>query len=241
MAYQGNRAFHMNDKAREAFIQKLYGTSSESNTCHNVGCNVMETAETPLHQCNGCGFALYCSTKCQRAHWPIHKRECKSCNRSAVKMSANDQITAFDDRFYPVVTALATAIILGFGSPDLIRSHFVVFVLGKAPGQSNELEIHHFALKPITILTEMTSENIDACMHTENAKMVRIFYELPTGNGFSLHKVYFRPGLNLTYTVAGMEKWTAQERGAYYRNEALLWLQWISDVAQGKKKLPNDK
>jgi hypothetical protein len=31
--------------------------------------------------CSRCKVALYCSTACQRKHWPLHKQECKNDNQ----------------------------------------------------------------------------------------------------------------------------------------------------------------
>ena len=31
-------------------------------------------------RCGGCGWAYYCSTECQKAHWKEHKKDCL-CNR----------------------------------------------------------------------------------------------------------------------------------------------------------------
>jgi hypothetical protein len=45
-----------------------------------VGCENCVKQETPgdkLLQCSRCKWAKYCSTTCQRAHWPKHKSVCK--------------------------------------------------------------------------------------------------------------------------------------------------------------------
>ena len=45
-----------------------------SKVCDN--CHQPNTS-TPLRVCSGCETFVYCSTDCQRAHWPSHKNLCR--------------------------------------------------------------------------------------------------------------------------------------------------------------------
>jgi hypothetical protein len=40
--------------------------------CASPGCD-----GTGLRKCTVCKWARYCGQQCQRAHWPVHKAECK--------------------------------------------------------------------------------------------------------------------------------------------------------------------
>lgn len=47
-----------------------------SGRCSN--CNVIGTAEHALRVCNSCERVAYCSRKCQKEHWAIHKPACRA-------------------------------------------------------------------------------------------------------------------------------------------------------------------
>ena len=42
-----------------------------------ASCGVKEDDDIKLKTCNACYLVRYCGSKCQRDHWPQHKRECK--------------------------------------------------------------------------------------------------------------------------------------------------------------------
>ena len=44
--------------------------------CHATSRKVVEEEDTSLLRCSRCKNAWYCSTSCQRSHWPTHKVEC---------------------------------------------------------------------------------------------------------------------------------------------------------------------
>ncbi|KAK7201352.1 MYND finger containing protein [Novymonas esmeraldas] len=48
---------------------------------HQHLCTHCKVAEEVLYRCP-CGLARYCSTTCQRAHWPVHKAVCKHVVRA---------------------------------------------------------------------------------------------------------------------------------------------------------------
>lgn len=50
--------------------------------CSNTGCTAARASK-----CGTCG-APYCSPACQRAHWPVHKKECKRRSREAAEAAA---------------------------------------------------------------------------------------------------------------------------------------------------------
>ena len=49
--------------------------ASKIDTC--ASCGIAEGDDLKLKRCNGCYLVRYCGSKCQRDHWPQHKRECK--------------------------------------------------------------------------------------------------------------------------------------------------------------------
>ena len=50
----------------------------EIDTMHCcANCGVAGGDDITLKRCNGCHLMRYCGVKCQRDHWPKHKRECK--------------------------------------------------------------------------------------------------------------------------------------------------------------------
>ena len=44
--------------------------------CRNMATPAEDTLGTLL--CAKCGVIQYCSTACQKAHWPVHKAACQS-------------------------------------------------------------------------------------------------------------------------------------------------------------------
>ncbi|EME77804.1 uncharacterized protein MYCFIDRAFT_179288 [Pseudocercospora fijiensis CIRAD86] len=46
----------------------------QNDKCHTCG---NKSASDALLMCSKCHWALYCDASCQKAHWEIHKRECK--------------------------------------------------------------------------------------------------------------------------------------------------------------------
>ena len=40
-------------------------------------CGKAEVDEINLRKCNACKSVRYCSVKCQKGHWPQHKKACK--------------------------------------------------------------------------------------------------------------------------------------------------------------------
>ncbi len=52
------------------------GASDNKISCC-AGCGVKEDDDIKLKTCNACYLVRYCGSKCQRDHWPQHKKECK--------------------------------------------------------------------------------------------------------------------------------------------------------------------
>ena len=42
-----------------------------------ASCGVKEDDDIKLKTCNACYLVRYCGSKCQRDHWPQHKKDCK--------------------------------------------------------------------------------------------------------------------------------------------------------------------
>jgi hypothetical protein len=60
--------------------------------CSNPGCSAPR-----LSRCSACGTP-YCSAACQRAHWPLHKRECKSLTAKARDGAHGKVLAPLDER-----------------------------------------------------------------------------------------------------------------------------------------------
>lgn len=44
-------------------------------------CENCETENVKLKLCSGCSLVYYCSSQCQKSHWPIHKEHCSNVQR----------------------------------------------------------------------------------------------------------------------------------------------------------------
>ncbi|KAI1134540.1 hypothetical protein F5Y05DRAFT_208660 [Hypoxylon sp. FL0543] len=53
-----------------------------SKICFSCGTNDVE-----LHKCNRCKMARYCSKRCQREDWTIHKRVCENREKTRICVS----------------------------------------------------------------------------------------------------------------------------------------------------------
>jgi hypothetical protein len=55
----------------------MSSTSEPDETMCCASCGVAEVNEIKLKKCDACKFVRYCGVKCQRDHWPKHKKACK--------------------------------------------------------------------------------------------------------------------------------------------------------------------
>ncbi|KAH6880868.1 hypothetical protein BKA70DRAFT_1391220 [Coprinopsis sp. MPI-PUGE-AT-0042] len=62
--------------------------------CDN--CGTPETPAGKLRLCGGCMTYLYCSQKCQKAHWPSHKLVCQHIAQKASRASAPTSSADYD-------------------------------------------------------------------------------------------------------------------------------------------------
>ena len=58
--------------------------ATKRRTCAATGCNATHC----LRRCGGCGVARYCSDACSRAHWRVHRAECR---RLQAEQAADDE------------------------------------------------------------------------------------------------------------------------------------------------------
>jgi ankyrin repeat protein len=70
-----------------ADLSKNFGAPAELTAyleakahCSNPGCG-----GAGFKKCTGCKLVRYCCVKCQLAHWPLHKVECKVAKKRATK------------------------------------------------------------------------------------------------------------------------------------------------------------
>lgn len=63
----------------------------------NKQCFACQTTSNDLKQCSRCHCALYCSVKCQTAHWPLHKQVCKARaqDREEMKKPAGEGLSSY--------------------------------------------------------------------------------------------------------------------------------------------------
>ena len=54
-------------------------------------CDSCGSDELPLKKCAGCGTVAYCGTKCQVAHWPLHRPACKLRKKEIEREKAKDK------------------------------------------------------------------------------------------------------------------------------------------------------
>ena len=52
-------------------------TENKEIMLHCAGCGFKEDGDIKLKKCTACYLVQYCGVKCQREHWPKHKKECK--------------------------------------------------------------------------------------------------------------------------------------------------------------------
>ena len=77
LLYGREQRFVLGDKHTAELIQKL-PSPEVANTHHCAFCQERpEAVAIKLSQCGACGQVLYCSRGCQKAHWPVHKQQCK--------------------------------------------------------------------------------------------------------------------------------------------------------------------
>ena len=60
------------------FQKMSEGNDKDTNTAmFCASCGTPGSDDTKLKKCNACYLVRYCGVKCQRNHWPKHKKECK--------------------------------------------------------------------------------------------------------------------------------------------------------------------
>ena len=70
------------NQGRHANVVKLFDEHLKNNMAYTSGCvKCGSSSGVTLKACKGCLVAQYCSTGCQRSHWPTHKAQCKRTPR----------------------------------------------------------------------------------------------------------------------------------------------------------------
>lgn len=59
---------------------------------HCSTCDAPATAEYPLEACGACKKVAYCSKKCQKAHWIVHKPVCRATITRVSQPSASEHV-----------------------------------------------------------------------------------------------------------------------------------------------------
>jgi hypothetical protein len=69
------------DTRLSALLQRLTGPCDQPPCAHDRQCGFCEespaSAALKLSVCGRCRCVAYCSVGCQKAHWPVHKQQCK--------------------------------------------------------------------------------------------------------------------------------------------------------------------
>ena len=81
--------------------------------CSNPSCDTFDTKEKPHKQCVKCKCATYCSQKCYKEHYPIHKLMCLPTNafgshdkNDIVKDTPAHRVKRFKENYSPLLTKL---------------------------------------------------------------------------------------------------------------------------------------
>ena len=86
------------DKESDAKIWQFYSEKySLPLACAACG-NIEKEGKSGHKWCGGCSNTVYCSKKCQRAFWPLHKKECKEISERNKKMICRDCGGTIKDR-----------------------------------------------------------------------------------------------------------------------------------------------
>lgn len=71
---------HNKEYLRSPEMKKFFRRSMREVNAKVYGCakcGVKDSEDVTLLKCKGCKTTVYCSRKCQKAHWSLHKPECK--------------------------------------------------------------------------------------------------------------------------------------------------------------------
>eukprot|EP00984_Skeletonema_dohrnii_P001728 scaffold576_cov180-Skeletonema_dohrnii-CCMP3373.AAC.10 len=68
--------------------------ASAIRQCCSV-CGKIEPVDTLFGQCTGCDLKVYCSSRCQKSDWPMHKVVC-----SGLESAQLDEIQDFRRRIH---------------------------------------------------------------------------------------------------------------------------------------------
>ncbi|KAF9047038.1 hypothetical protein BDZ89DRAFT_1058090 [Hymenopellis radicata] len=61
----------------KSFLSYLKTSGLDFSDCLNPKCNNLKDDDYTPKQCQACRRAFYCSRECQKAHWKVHREECK--------------------------------------------------------------------------------------------------------------------------------------------------------------------
>ena len=71
------RSVHAGIDWGQKMLAQVWAVRNSAATGAHRECRGCGKPTEQLKLCSRCQMAAYCSPECQRAHWPIHKRECR--------------------------------------------------------------------------------------------------------------------------------------------------------------------